>query len=105
MVRKALILLPVVILLTSAKGCQTLDQRATAAAEMQGQAKASSELPEHQDGSCTVHMERVKPKADEPRVVTLKRWDVVADNRDRQADDCSAWWDDFYARKAAAVTP
>ncbi|WFS01575.1 hypothetical protein [Rhizobium tumorigenes] len=101
MVRKALILLPVVLLLTSAKGCQPLEQRASAAALVQGQANAASPLPQQLDGSCTVHMDRVKPSADEPRVVTLKRWDVVADNRDRKSDDCSAWWSDYRSRQVA----
>jgi hypothetical protein len=102
MVRKTLILLPVVLSLVSAKGCQTLDERASEAAEIQGQANAASPLPQQLDGSCTAKMERVKPSADEPRVVTLKQWGVVADNRDRLSDDCGAWWADLRARQADA---
>jgi hypothetical protein len=104
MVRQALILLPVVVMLAIATGCQTLEQRASAAAVVKGQANAASPLPQKLDGSCTVHMDRVKPSADEPRVVTLKRWDVVADSRDRLSDDCSAWWADYYARQTNSTS-
>ena len=87
------ILAPIVLGLMSAKGCQTLDERASAAAQVQGEATAAPQLPQQLDASCTVKMERVKPTVTEPRVVTLKRWDVVAENRDRKSDDCAAWWE------------
>ncbi|MBO0141523.1 hypothetical protein JZX87_10145 [Agrobacterium sp. Ap1] len=97
MVRKALMLLPLALLLMSNKGCQTIEGRSQAAAVVTGEAKASTPLPAL-DASCDAKTGRVIPKPDEPRVVTLKRWEVVADNRDRQSEDCSAWWADLSKR-------
>jgi len=91
--RRALILLPVALLLMSAKGCQTLEQRAEKAAEVKGQAMAARPrlvLPD----ACTMHMERVKLR-NEPWVVFRQRWEIAADNRDRLADDCKAYEDDY----------
>ncbi|MDR6818515.1 hypothetical protein J2X76_003692 [Neorhizobium sp. 2083] len=93
MVRAALIL---VALLTS---CQSVQERAERAAEAKGRAQASAPFPDL-PAACTAKVERVRPKPDEPRVVTLKRWDVVAGNRDRQAVDCAAWGADMKARSA-----
>lgn len=84
MVRAAL------ILLTLLAGCQSIQERADKAAEAKGRAQASTPFPDL-PAACTAKMERVRPKPEEPRVITLKRWDVVADNRDRQAADCGAW--------------
>jgi hypothetical protein len=100
MVRQALILLPIVLCLMSAKGCQTLEARATAAATTEGKAKAETSLPDL-DASCTAKVGRVVPTASEPRVVTLKRWDVLAENRDRKSNDCAAWWADYRANVSA----
>jgi hypothetical protein len=36
--------------------------------------------------------------------VTLKRWDVAADNRARLSEDCSAWWADYYARQTNSIS-
>jgi hypothetical protein len=74
----------------SAKGCQTLDERAKGAAEARGQAQASEHWPGVPQ-ACVAKMGRVRPKAGEARVITMKRVDVVIDNRNRQADDCAAW--------------
>jgi hypothetical protein len=94
MARSALIMIPLALALMSAKGCQTIEQRASAAAEVQGRAQAATPFPELPD-ACTAKTGRVIPKADEPRVVTLRRWDVVADVRDRQAADCAEWGADM----------
>ena len=97
--RRALILLPIALLLMSAKGCQTREARAEKAAETKGQATATRprlDLPE----ACTTHMERVKLR-DEPWVIFRQRWEVAADNRDRQADDCQAFEDDYNSRLGA----
>jgi len=78
------------ILLTLLAGCQSVPERAERAAEAKGRALASTPFPDL-PAACTAKMERVRPKPEEPRVITLKRWEIVADNRDRQADDCRAW--------------
>ncbi|WP_448774013.1 hypothetical protein [Agrobacterium vitis] len=91
---------PLVLMLMSAKGCQTLDQRASAAAVIQGQARAQSQFPDLPE-ACVAKMGRVAPRDDEARVMTLKRWEVVADNRDRQAADCAAWGADMKSKDGA----
>ncbi|HEY0120535.1 MAG TPA: hypothetical protein VGC14_02040 [Rhizobium sp.] len=91
MERKALIfMLPVALALMSTKGCQTLDERAEKAADIQGQAQASSPPPS-MPAACTAHVERIIPKVGEKFRWINQRWEVTADNRDRQADDCAAW--------------
>ncbi|WP_105430237.1 hypothetical protein [Neorhizobium sp. T6_25] len=91
MVRASLILLTLLV------GCQSVQERAENAAEARGRAQASTSFPDLPAG-CTAKMERVKPKPSEPRVITLKRWDVVADNRDRQSADCAQWGEDMKSR-------
>jgi hypothetical protein len=99
MERKALIfMLPVALALMSTKGCQTLDARMEKAAEAQGQAQASSPPPPMPE-ACAAHVERVIPKVGEKFRWINQRWEVTADNRDRQADDCRAWDRDRMAGK------
>ncbi len=88
------------ILLVFLAGCASVTERAEKAATAQGQARAETPFPDL-PVACTAKMGRVKPQADEARVVTLKRWEIVADVRDRQADDCAAWSRDMKARPAA----
>jgi hypothetical protein len=80
-------------------GCETTSARVKQAAVMQGAAKASVPFPDLPE-SCTVKIGRVKAGG-EPWVITMKRWDVVAENRDRKADDCAAWGRDMKARYEA----
>jgi hypothetical protein len=80
-----------VLLLT---GCGSLQERAHTAAVTQGQVQAQKPFPDLPE-ACTAKTGRVKPKPDEARVVTLKRWEITADNRDRQAEDCKAWGADM----------
>jgi hypothetical protein len=47
------------------------------------------------------HVERVIPKVGEKFRWINQRWEVTADNRDRQADDCAAWDRDRMAGNAA----
>lgn len=96
---KALILIPLALLLMSAKGCQTLEGRATAAAQVKGQASASVDFPSLPD-ACTAHVQRVKPKVGEKFRWIQNRWEVVADNRDRQSEDCRQWGLDMKSRYA-----
>jgi hypothetical protein len=92
MASKALIL--AAALLT---GCTTtaerVEKRIRAAAVAQGQARASTPFPDLPD-ACTAKTDRVKTR-DEPWVVINYRWQVSADNRDRQADDCAKWGADM----------
>lgn len=97
MARSTLMLVPIALALMSAKGCQTVEQRASAAAIIRGEARASSPFPDLPE-SCTAKTGRVIPSPDEPRVVTLKRWDTVAAIRDRKASDCAAWGVDMKDR-------
>ena len=76
-----------VLLLAS---CSSTVERLQAAAAVQGEAQAERPFPDLPE-ACTVKIGRVRPQEGEARVVTLKRWEVVADVRDRQADDCRAW--------------
>jgi len=91
MASRALTLLLVLIGLA---GCQTSKQRLEAAAVVAGQTRAVSpklDLPD----ACTTHMERVVPKVGEKARWTQTRWEILADARDRQADDCRAWEKDY----------
>lgn len=97
MARSSLMLIPIALVLMSAKGCQTIEQRALAAAIAQGEARAASPFPDLPD-ACTAKTGRVVPSPAEPRVVTLKRWETVAAIRDRKADDCAAWGLDMKVR-------
>ena len=54
--------------------------------------------------SCTVLVERVKPRMGEAWVIFAKRWEIVADNRDRAAADCKASWDAFWASYSQSIT-
>ncbi|MBB4520463.1 UNVERIFIED_ORG: hypothetical protein M2435_001243 [Rhizobium sophorae] len=103
MERKALIaaMLPIVVILTGAKGCQTLDARAEAAAQTKGQAAAAIEFPDL-PAACTAHVVRVKPKIGEKFRWINQRWEVTADNRDLLADDCAAWGLDMQTQYAGS---
>ena len=93
MARKSLILVPLALLLMSARGCETVDHAAALSAAKQAEAVAAARpnLP-NLPAACTVKTGRVYPTLTEARVITQKRWLAVADNRDRQAEDCAAWW-------------
>ncbi|NTG07279.1 hypothetical protein [Rhizobium rhizogenes] len=80
-------------------GCETTNARLSQAAITQGVAKASVPFPDL-PAACIAKMGRVKAGG-EPWVITMKRWDVVAENRDRNADDCAAWGRDMKARYEA----
>lgn len=91
MARSQLIL--ICLLLAS---CQTTEQRVTAAAKTEGGARAVIPFPDP-PASCVAKIGRVRI-GDEPWVVTFKRWEIVADNRDQLAADCAAWFADIKAR-------
>ena len=87
---KALILIPIIALLISAKGCQTMDAQMKEAATVKGQTAASFDFPDL-PAACTDHVDRVVPKVGEKVRWSQERWEITADNRDRKADDCAAW--------------
>jgi hypothetical protein len=70
-------------------GCQTTSARLSQAAITQGVAKASVPFPDL-PAACIAKMGRVKAGG-EPWVVTMKRWEFLAENRDRLSADCAAW--------------
>lgn len=98
MERKTLIL--VALLLMPLASCQTVEGRASAAAEARGQSAAAVDFPPLPE-ACTAHVQRVKPKVGEKFRWIQNRWEVTADNRDRQADDCKAWGRDMQTRYGA----
>jgi len=84
----------------TASACQSAGERLAAAARTQGEVNARAPeviAPE----ACTAHMERVVPRVGEKARWTQKRWEIVADNRDRQADDCGEWIEDILAARGA----
>jgi hypothetical protein len=97
---KALILALIALMLMSAKGCQTIEARASTAAVTQGQTQARETFPDLPT-ACTAHTDRVIPKLGEKVRWTQERWEIVADNRDNLADDCAAWGKDMKAQRNA----
>ena len=89
---RSVIILAMAVLLSA---CQTQGQRLDAAATATGQSQAVIPRPVT-PAACTAHMERVVPKLGEKARWTQKRWEIVADNRDRLADDCQADLDDYW---------
>jgi hypothetical protein len=77
-------------------GCGSLQERAHTAAVTQGQVQAAKPFPDLPE-ACTAKTGRVKPTPEEARVVTLKRWEITADLRDRKAEDCRDWGADMKA--------
>lgn len=93
----AMVLLAVAL---SASACQSTGERLAEATRAQGEARARTPqviAPE----ACTAHMERVVPRLGEKARWTQKRWEIVADNRDRQADDCGDWIEDVFGVRGA----
>lgn len=94
-----LIALPAALMAALAlAGCGTAVARLDQAAEATGATRAGIVRPATPE-SCTAKMERVKPKLGEKTRWTLKRWEIVADNRDQLAADCGAaldaYWDEI----------
>lgn len=93
MARSVIIILFAV--LTMGNSCETTGERLDAAATSQGRASAETTRPATPE-ACVAHVERVYPKAGEKARWTQKRWEIVADNRDRLADDCKADLDGYW---------
>jgi cytochrome c5 len=96
MARSIIVLLACILMMGNS--CQTAAERMAAAAKAQGEASAKVARPVTPE-SCIAKMERVKPKIGEKARWTQKRWEIVADNRDRLADDCKqtldSYWDEI----------
>lgn len=88
---RALILAIMVLALSA---CQTASQKLATISTQAGQTRAAIILPELPD-ACTAYLERVYPKLGEKARWTQKRWEFIADNHDREADDCRKWWSEF----------
>lgn len=80
--------------------CSTTRQRVIAAAEIEGRAKAKSQIPD-QPAECAKHMERVVPQTGDKAWWIQARWNLKADAIDRQIDDCSAFNRDLKAKMEA----
>ena len=91
MARSALIVLCLIL-----SGCQTtsLQNALSQAKTAEALANQSLQLPDLPD-TCTAKMERATPKANEPWVIFAKRWQILADNRDKKADSCGLWWNTY----------
>jgi hypothetical protein len=92
---RSIILMAMSVLLSA---CQTQVQKLDIAATETGQAKATMPrlvTPE----ACIAYVDLVVPKVGEKARWTQKRWEIVRDNRNRQADDCGAtleeYWDEI----------
>jgi hypothetical protein len=100
MARPMIFALALLAVAVTASACQSTGERLAAAARAQGELNARPPeviAPE----ACIAHMERVVPKLGEKARWTQKRWEIVADNRDRQADDCGQWIEDIFAARGA----
>lgn len=93
MARSMIVML--VAILTMGNSCETAGRRLTAAATAEGQARAAITRPATPD-SCVAYVDRVYPKVGEKARWTQRRWEIVADNRDRLADDCRADLDGYW---------
>lgn len=91
---KALMILPIALVLMSNRGCQTLgdetaQQKLVGAARVKAAAESKVDIPEMPE-ACTAMMGRAKPGG-EPWVFTNERWEILADNRDQLTLDCAEW--------------
>ena len=86
MARKTLMLL--VVLLSS---CQTTQNRLSNAVETNTLASTGVNLP-NLPLSCIQHMEKAYPNKNEPWVVTQKRWEILAENKNDQISNCEKWY-------------
>ena len=93
MARSMIVMFAAVLAMGSS--CQTSEERMEKAATITGQTRAEIARPETPP-SCTAKMERVKPKAGEKARWAQRRWEIVADNRDRLAVDCGAELDTYW---------
>lgn len=78
-------------------GCRSTDEaRIDAAAAVAGRVAAGVTLAEWPP-SCREHMDRVVPKIGEKARWVQRRWEIVAEAKDRTTDNCSKFYDDVRA--------
>ncbi|MBX9467197.1 MAG: hypothetical protein KL839_04835 [Rhizobium sp.] len=96
-----LALIVVLSVTSTGAACQTPQSRISSAVSVQAVVRnpPKPELP----ASCTVLMEIAKPKLTEAWVVTQKRWEFLAENRDQAAEDCRSEWDAYWSAYKAAL--
>lgn len=87
------------ICLLALAGCQTDQDRLSGAAISAALIHADDPLPDL-PAACTAEMPRAIPKASEPWVITQKRWEYLAENRDHLSNDCKTWWDSYRMERA-----
>jgi hypothetical protein len=93
MARSVIILMSAI--LTMGASCQTQNQRLDAAATTIGETRAALPRPATPE-SCTARIGRVVPKVGEKARWVIKRWEVVAENRNRLAENCEADMDEYW---------
>jgi hypothetical protein len=100
MARHALIFVTLGAVLALA-ACQSDQDRLSAAISSGALVRSEDPLPDL-PGACTAAMKRAYPKASEPWVVTQRRWEFLAVNRDGLSNDCKAWWDTYRMERKGA---
>lgn len=98
---RTIMLILVFALASLGAACQGPQSRVSESVSVQA-VLADPPKPELPD-SCTELMERARPKLTEPWVVTQKRWEFLAENRDQAARDCRAEWDAYWTAYKAAL--
>lgn len=98
---RRIMLIAVLAVASTGATCQGPESRISAAVTVQAVA-ANTPKPDL-PASCTQLMERAKPKLTEAWVVTQKRWEFLAENRDQAATDCRAEWDAYWSAYTAAL--
>lgn len=80
---------PLILILLLA-GCQTDQDRIKqiAVAQVQAEARSIPDLPP----TCTEPMGKVYPRRGEAWVVTQRRWEFLAENRNTASESCAAEW-------------
>lgn len=92
----------VIVTVAALSGCASQNTRIATAAEGQARASAQLALPESLPATCTAKIGAVRV-GDEPFVATIKRYQILAENRNDQTDACVAWWGNFRKEVAKAA--
>lgn len=97
MARRALIMIPIMLTLMGNKGCQTTADRMNEAYAAKAVAETAVHLPDLPE-DCSAHIGPVQRRAGDMASHIIKRWEILAANRNSQADNCAAWWGDYKMR-------
>lgn len=99
MVRTASLI--VIMFLLSSCG-PDLQTRYSDAKRVEALARAEDPLPD-MPAACVAEMGRAYPSRTEKWVITQRRWETLAENRDQEAVDCGQWWDDYRRRRSEGL--